>query len=316
MKHLVILSTKNRETYVLKFLDSLFLNQAEFEVLIVDSTEPKVRFESFDLELKTLYRDKKFTHIFHKGRLPSARNRGLEYISNHEYIHFFDDDVILPNDYFEKVEDFLMINKEVSGGGPLISGYTPLLKFKLSKNLFHSLFIPFYNLIIKSYSGKVTKSCRNYWVPEDFNGNSLYVDWIPGCSMFFKSHIFNNFTFNQNLESLFLGYSLGEDLEFTYRVSREFKLAVVKNLKVVHDHAPSPRADLVFINGCFGALTAHMHTMFPNDFKKRNIFVSRIFFLLKIYYAKKEVTLKEIFILFRNFKFQFDRELLNQNFKQ
>ena len=45
------------------------LQNEGFEVIIIDSTEPKERFDSFDREIEARYPKLKVTHIIHSGRL-------------------------------------------------------------------------------------------------------------------------------------------------------------------------------------------------------------------------------------------------------
>ena len=312
MKHGVYIATKNREEDVFKFIDTLILNTADYELILIDSTEPKVRFDFFQNQLKSRYTKLQITHIYHRGRLPSARNAGLELNLSHDLIHFFDDDVTIPNDYFTKIESYLKSNPDVMGGGPRIkNSYLPNLErqrsftsevIRLQKN---------FRLNIRSY-GRVNKACKHHWVP-DRPGITQKVDWIPGCSMFFRPVIFEKFKFNQFMENGFNGYALGEDLEFTFRASREFRFMAIDDTIIEHHLAPSPRSDLLFIASCQGAMTAHMYSMFPNHFSRPRIYIAKVLEYLLQSVTEPENRLRTFFGMCTQFNREFKREMQEKN---
>ena len=312
MKHGVYIATKNRENDVYKFLDSLILNDADIEVIIIDSTEPRDRFNSFDNTIKVRYPQLKVAHFFHLGRLPSARNAGLDLKLKHDLIHFFDDDVTIPNDYFEKIEIFLDNHPEVEGGGPRISGsYIPDQE---RKKVFHlELLRRVQNIRLRYRTyGSVNRACKHYWVPDKI-GSSQIVEWIPGCSMFFKPQVFEHFRFNPSMETGFSGYAFGEDMEFTYRVGRKFKLMSVDTTSIEHHLAPSPRSDILFISSCLGATTAHMYMLFPENFSKSRIFLEKFIELWLQSLRLENEKFSTLVRSFNRFRIEFKREIKEKN---
>lgn len=312
MKHGVYLATKNRENDVVKFLDSLIVNVANYELVLIDSTEPISRFNSFQSSLKERYPNLLITHIYHKGRLPSARNAGLKLNLEHDLIHFFDDDVTIPADYFEKIESFLKGNPDVMGGGPRIR-YSYLPNFKKEDRFIHELIrlLKNFRLGFRNY-GRVNSACKHHWVP-DRPGITQKVDWIPGCSMFFRPAVFEKFRFNHNMENGFNGYAFGEDLEFTFRASREFKFMAVDVTVIEHHLAPSPRSDLLFIASCLGATTAHMYVMFPKYFSRLRIYSEKIAEFLLQSLAEPEKRLRIFLSMCIRFNREFKREVREKN---
>ena len=312
MNHGVYIATKNREKDVFKFLDSLILNQSQYEVVLIDSTEPPERFATFDYSLRLRYPLLKFTHIFHNGRLPSARNAGLNLNLNHDLIHFFDDDVTIPGNYLLKIEEFLADHPDVFGGGPRILGsYVPDLKRNTSHFLDLIRRIRNLRLRFRKY-GSVNRGCKHHWVPDQV-GSSMKVEWIPGCAMFFKPEVFQLFRFNSKMETGFRSYAFGEDMEFTFRVSQKFELMSVDTTVIEHHLAPSPRSDMIFISSCLGATMAHMLLMFPKKFSKRRIFLEKIpeFFLQALNLPSNRIsTFFKSLILFRR---EFRREFREKN---
>jgi len=312
MNHGVYIATKNRENDVFKFLDSLVLNHSIFEVIIIDSTEPKERFAAFHREIEARYPKLKVTHIFHSGRLPSARNAGLDLRIRHDLIHFFDDDVTIPSDYFEKIEAFLSSNLDVDGGGPRIKG-SYIADMNRRESIPLEILRRLQNIRLKYRRyGSVNRACKHYWVPDKL-GSSQVVEWIPGCSMFFKPHVFEHFRFNSRMETGFSGYAFGEDMEFTYRVGREFKLMSVDTTSIEHHLAPSPRSDMLFIASCLGATTAHMYTLFPDRFSKFRIHLEK---LIEFYLQSLKLEDRKFSALttsFKKFRVEFEREVKEKN---
>jgi glycosyltransferase involved in cell wall biosynthesis len=312
MKHLIYICTKNREEDVFKFLHSVALNISNYELIIVDSTGPINRFTEFQNQIAKQFPTMKITHIFHQGRLPSARNSGIKLGIKGDLAHFFDDDVTIPSDYFEKIEEFLKMHPEIHGGGPRIKGsYLP--EVKSGKGLRRNILKKFQNLRLRFRKyGKVDASCKNHWVP-DSDGVEQIVDWIPGCSMFFKPEVFNSFQFNPKLEEGFQGYALGEDMEFTYRVSKKFRLMACDLTTIEHHLAPSPRGELEFMAGCSGALCAHMHRLFPKDFPTLTIYLGKFFeFFLKVVYLRQK-RIRTFFKMYASFHREYKRESSEKN---
>jgi GT2 family glycosyltransferase len=312
MRHAIYICTKGRESDVLRFTESLALNKSEFELVILDSTEPKERFDAFRKEISRQFPFMKITHVYHQGRLPSARNAGIELGIESDLVHFFDDDVTIPSDYLTSIEQFMLLNPDTHGGGPRIKGlYVSDTKF--DSRLFLNALRLIKNLRLKFRSyGKVSSSCKNHWVP-DRDGVEQEVNWIPGCSMFFKPEIFEKVRFNSNMENGFRGYALGEDMEFTFRVSRQFKLMATDRTIIEHHLSPSPRWEFEFISSCSGALCAHMHTMYPEFFPKYKIYSGKfIEFTLKCVYLPEE-RFKNFIRMMGAFHLEFRRELREGN---
>ncbi|MBI5641482.1 MAG: glycosyltransferase [Nitrospirae bacterium] len=68
-------------------------------------------------------------------------------------------------------------------------------------------------------------------------GETIYVEWLPIGASVWRRQIFDLFQF----EEYFSGYSYLEDLDFSYSVSRRYRLAVVADAGFYHYHSPSGR---------------------------------------------------------------------------
>ncbi len=66
------------------------------------------------------------------------------------------------------------------------------------------------------------------------------VDCLSGCNMTFRKAVFSECCFDE----WFTDYGIGEDVEFSYRVSRGWRLKVTPTAKLVHFHDASSRPAL------------------------------------------------------------------------
>jgi GT2 family glycosyltransferase len=102
------------------------------------------------------------------------------------------------------------------------------------------------------------------------------VQWIPGCSMFYKREVFDKFRFNATMENgPGKNYALGEDLDFSHRVSKVFSLKSVGDLSIVHHQAPSKRDNWLLIARASGAQYSYLLRAFPAEFNPIKIHLGR-----------------------------------------
>jgi GT2 family glycosyltransferase len=292
MLHGVYVCTKNREEDVFKLLASIIPITSEkhtIRFLIADSTTPESRFSEFHKALKSRYPKSNIDHFYHLGGLPSARNACIDKRENEDVVHFFDDDVLLPEDYFEKVEMYLSVNTEYKGGGPRISGLYLQNHLNWKANLLaHFGLNPEY--------GKFTRSGRHYWFP-DTEIETETVSWIPGCAMFFKPEVFADYRFNEQMENgPGRNYALGEDFDFTHRVSRRLPLGVVGNVSIHHLQAPSKRDNLVLIAKALGVQNAYFSREFKGETSAFKVYFGKI---LDFVLMSRPMTLRNSYLCLR-----------------
>jgi GT2 family glycosyltransferase len=190
-----------------------------------------------------------------KPGLATARNAALS-VSNEELIHFLDDDVELTSDYFHEMGEIFQTNPLVLGTAPLVNipveNFAKKAKSKITK--------------IRGLEGKVTVTGRAYWISK---GVGLApVDWLPGCAMSFRRAELRDLHFSTSLEKGPLGgYALGEDLDFTFRVSKLGPLVGVKGVKIIHKLLPNQRNEWALLDEGLGRFLAYFEREFPTDTK-------------------------------------------------
>lgn len=234
MKTSVILCTKNRLDFVVRFTESLFIQTLlPNELVIVDSSDVSI-FEN-RIFIDKVYR-KAINHgievlnIKSKPGLTLQRNIGIEN-SKYDIVFFFDDDIILMEDFLHQIISVFESNQEFMGGmGEIIN--TP--KMNLLQGVLN-LYRKFFGLQQMHGDGRFNRS----GFPRHPNGTNefMQVEVLAGGLTAYKKEIFRKFKFDE----YFSGYGAYEDVDFSSRVSREYKLFFQPEAKCIHAHADSGR---------------------------------------------------------------------------
>jgi glycosyltransferase involved in cell wall biosynthesis len=199
----VVIPTLNRHAKLNRVVKQLN-NQTKriYRVVIVDSSENID--ENLDQENKNLF----YIHT-EKKSASTQRNIGIDYVFNNfdicdqDYITFIDDDLILPEDYIER----LYFGMSLGFNG--FSGISRTLNddnkyVQLILNLFMYLF-----WIKRKNDGKVLVSGFANQVKKK-KEQIIEVSWIICCAMW-RAEDIRHLRFDENIP----GYSLGEDVIFS-----------------------------------------------------------------------------------------------------
>lgn len=250
----VIVPTYNRSEELKKFIASL-LTQTVLpdELIIVDDgnlTGIPLKEECLNAGILTVYLKKD------APGLTASRNAGIK-VAKGDIIFFFDDDIVLSPQYIERILKVYTDDKGGAVGG--VSGrdmnISPL---ELKNRLRRMLDIVF---LISGFSeGKVLPSgfCTDYGVTGNETLERREVDFLPGCSFSFRKQVFSHFLFDTKW---FLNYGMGEDKDFSYRVSRKYKLVYEPSAELMHNHCPLMRPNY--------EKTGKMYVLFMHTFYSR-----------------------------------------------
>lgn len=230
LKISIIIPTYNRPDDLAKCIDSILKQTVKpQEIIVVDDGD--LQSLPFISECKTLC----IGYRYHKkkgNRGPAAsRNIGARQARG-DIVFFFDDDVVLFSNYIEeimKVYDFHPERAIIGGVGGIIANTKQIVLFR---RLFHMVF-----LISSTKPGKILPSgfSSTDMGPKDFiPGKITQVDFLPGGVCSFRKEIFSEFLFPEDYRE----YSRGEDKEFSYRVSRKYKLFVNPGARLLHNESP------------------------------------------------------------------------------
>jgi glucosyl-dolichyl phosphate glucuronosyltransferase len=232
----VIIPTFNRPAELKNCIRSL-LDQSEkpTELIIIDDgnlAEPPLQKECTEKGIYYLYIKKE------KPGLAASRNVGAK-VAQGDIIFYFDDDVILSSKYIEEVLQVYEEDEAKSFGGVegVMSNIKPLTASQQFRKIFHMIF-----LTVGLKEGKVLPSgfVTDYGTKGVPLEKVQEVDFFHGYAMSFRKEIFQEFSFD---EKKYQRYGLGEDQDFSYRVSKKYKLIVTPRARLLHLESEKMRPD-------------------------------------------------------------------------
>ena len=230
----LIVATRDRPEEIAGLLRSLDRQSCPADqIIIVDSGSRSIK-TALDV-----YKASPLVHIQYSP--PSAsgqRNHGLKYVRvGTTLTGFLDDDVVMESKAIERMMAFWENAPADLGGAafnlanhPVL--YAPRMKgSSLAKHL--GLYSDERGRVLSSgfqtMIGRVSQNC--------------YTDWLPSTASVWRNSLFETIRFDE----WFQGYSYLEDLDFSYRVGKAFRLAVVADALCFHFPASSGRGSgLVF----------------------------------------------------------------------
>lgn len=109
----VIIPTYKRSKNLTKAIDSVLIEEGDFEVIVVDDNDPDSEYrKENEILLKKYSKNKKFKYIKHEKNKngAAARNTGIR-IAKGEYITFLDDDDLFCNGRIAAIEKILIKEK-------------------------------------------------------------------------------------------------------------------------------------------------------------------------------------------------------------
>ncbi len=232
----IIVATMNRPYAIANLLSSVakqtFIPQ---EFILVDQSKGDATKEVCD-EYAARIAAKGQMFIYLRQEIPSlvrARNRGLGAATG-DIICFVDDDVILYEDYFEKIS-FYFHDPKVGGvsGNVVVTNEPKGFKWELRKFL-----MGFF--LLSNYDARMTLSTFGYPIYEREITKTLQVELFCGYSMNFRREL----AMLNKSDEWFSGYSFREDVDLSYRISQTAKLIVVPDARFIHDVSTINRLDV------------------------------------------------------------------------
>lgn len=152
--------------------------------------------------------------------LTAQRNSGIKMLNQEiTLVSFFDDDILLEKDTLKNMVKFWQSAPQDVGG----AGYNNISDVYKRPDFFQKIF-----LVNSSTPGKILRSgfASNMGALD----RTMRVDWIYGCSTIWRKEVFNEFMFDE----WFSGYARYEDVDFSYRVGKKYKLFIVHEAKLKH----------------------------------------------------------------------------------
>jgi succinoglycan biosynthesis protein ExoA len=225
----VVICTKDRSELLATCLQSLqSQTRRPEEIVVVDASATPARDVTDSLARNI--RGCRVALIRSVPGLPRQRNLGTRATTG-SVVVYLDDDVVLEPGYLAAVarafEDDR--SRQIGGvGGAQVPDPTPREPFlrRLACRLF----------LLDTYGRGVVK--RSGCPDHVFSPRStMEVESLSGCNMAYRREVLDALSFDERLD----GYALGEDLQFSYRVSRRWKLVLTPEARLDHRHAGGGR---------------------------------------------------------------------------
>lgn len=249
----VIICTKDRTDDLIRCLDSLhYQTRLPDELIIVDASQNN--------KTKDMVEQKKehlpFDVIYGKtgSGLTRQRNTGIG-LSQGKYVFFFDDDVILEQGFIEIICDTFYRFKELDVGG--ITGR--IVNIPALPGSWDSLFKQLFFLSDLGH-GRVKLSGLPSIKISDESG---FVESLSGGCTAYLKEVFDQFSFDENLK----GYAYLEDVDFSYRVGRKYRLFYQPKARLRHYPSTYLKTDSKELRKMFVRHQAYLfHKNLPKDF--------------------------------------------------
>jgi N-acetylglucosaminyl-diphospho-decaprenol L-rhamnosyltransferase len=228
---IIIVNYKSSEI-LSKSIESLFMIETHknFEVIIIDNFSED---NSRDIikEIANTYKSVKYVFLDERKSFSFANNRGFD-VSEGEYILIQNPDVIYTEPVIMQLVEKMKSNKVIGAICPLLMGENG----KFQRNYFQryptlTQFILFYSVFGKffhRFAFLMNKYLENQDI-EKSNNSLVFVEQIP-CAFFLTSRdVFIKAGKMDERYELFF-----EDVDLSYRINKEYKLAVDKTLRILH----------------------------------------------------------------------------------
>lgn len=228
MKSVLIVCTKNRPDDLIRCLNSVSkLHRRPDRVVIVDQSEDSI-LASFktSLEQATSNFGNNLVHVISSsGGLTTARNEGLSLVADdEEIVHFIDDDVSILEDYFAEIERCFEDDSVVGASGLVLQREPPAMK--------HNFL--FWVCGLTSRPGTISIFGAASGI---YSSSTSETQWLPGCSMSYRKSALRGLEFDVDREIS----PMGEDVDFSHRVSKVGKLVAEPRAQLVHHLSPVGR---------------------------------------------------------------------------
>ncbi len=224
----VIIPSLNRAADLAETLKSIFSQKIlPDEIIIVDQSldykaESTVK-KLYD-EFKSIANNNTELIYIHDSLITGsaqARNIGIHKATG-DIVYFFDDDVILEEEYIRNTQNIYQWHSDISMVGGVLTNYSGYRGITGLNKLFDSIFT---QGPIKDERLKIYLSQDKVSLDKLFKTRKL-----TGCAMSVRKTILDEYKFDEG----FRGYSFGEDVDFSYRISRKNRIVISPLVRLYH----------------------------------------------------------------------------------
>lgn len=217
----IIIATQDRPEELRCLLESIAIQKVRpVQIVVVDGgriPSEKV-LGRFSGQLKIDYARKV------PASLTAQRNLGIGLLCDEATLAaFFDDDIVLEGGCLELMMEFWKTTPLDVAGVALNNANNSYKKAGILEKIF---------LVGADKPGIILPSgFQSQFYPL---GEITPVEWLAGYAMVYRKRIFNEFMFDE----WFYGYAHCEDLDFGYRLSKKYKLFILRDARVMHGTKP------------------------------------------------------------------------------
>jgi len=260
----MIIPTKNRPHDLRFLLDSISAQDMwPAQIIIVDAGQ---------ISCENILKDFEFFDIFYKKTIPSLtmqRNQGIGLLKeNIDVVAFLDDDIILCLGAVKTAVNALR-------GLPDTCGVccNNLSHKRPKASILEKIFLVASDDVgVVMKSGFQSKICS---LDKDY-----YVRWLIGGATFWKRSVFNDNRFDE----WYYGYGHCEDLDFSYKLGKSYKLLALKEAAFTHNIK-----DIILEHEYYlGRMQVANRVYFVRKYREFSIFLS--------YWSFTGLLLKNIFV--------------------
>lgn len=212
----VIIPTKERPDELRRILECISAQSLRPEqVIVVDGGTLSVK------DLVAGFDDPKIDYVrVVPASLTAQRNAGIKAVrEDMTLVAFFDDDVVLEEGAMKAMMEFWRDAPVDTGGAA----------FNITNEIYRCPgFFERFFLVNDPRPGRILRSGFQSRVARV--DSTMQVDWLAGCSMVWRRRVFDDCMFDEH----FSGYARYEEVDFSYRVGKKYKLYIVAPARIAH----------------------------------------------------------------------------------
>ena len=228
-----VICTRNRPDDLRRCLTSL-LGQSMLpsEVVIVDASD---RPQEEDIRRLLAGGGVRLKYLTTEPGRTMQLNRGVR-ASSGDPIFFVDDDVELDDRFHEEILDAF------EQGGPNVGGVQGRIIDDIRPSPLGSAFRAFFLLSRHTKDGAARLLPSGYYTSPAFPTEVQEAEALRLCGLAYRRRVFDEFEFDEWLGKG--GYALKEDVDFSYRVSRRYRLLVTPHAGFRHFKSTTERVGI------------------------------------------------------------------------
>lgn len=235
MSGTLVICTRNRPDDLARTLAGIDTQRVSFplDLLVVDAGDPAAALASQSACRRVSRFPLRYVRYAGAPSLARQRNLALDLLDASARVVFFvDDDVTLDPGYLETLWQVFEDCPDVLGAGGRIRRDTTRVPRSAAGRVYRRLF-----LLESRQPGRVLPSGGESQTHTLDLQERTGVQWLSGCSCAYRPEAARRHRFDHRLE----GYSLDEDLDFSYRVGRDGRLLLEPRATLVHHRSPRER---------------------------------------------------------------------------